>query len=323
MSDDNTHRIGWIGIGRMGFPMAERLLDAGHELHVWNRTRAKADPLAAKGAVIVGQPSDIRDVDILFTMVATAADVDQVLFADGGVINGAAGVAPRIVIDCSSIGADESAVIRERLADHGSVLLASPVSGNGKTVKVGKLSMVVSGPRDAFDAVRPYLDQIAGNGVAYVGEGELARFCKIAHNVMLGVVIQNLSEITVLAEKAGVPRHAFLEFINNSVLGSIFTRYKSPALVNLDFTTTFTPALLRKDLDLGLAAARELDVSMPVTAATREAVQAHFGAASLKPDPAAYLEKDFAALIETVALAAGMTLRSENKTVLSGLEPKK
>ena len=100
---------------------------------------------------------------------------------------------------------------------------------------------------------------------------------------MLGVVIQNLSEITVLAEKAGVPRHAFLEFINNSVLGSIFTRYKSPALVNLDFTTTFTPALLRKDLDLGLAAARELDVAMPVTAATREALQAHFGAATLKP----------------------------------------
>ena len=180
--------------------------------------------------------------------------------------------------------------------------------------------MVVSGPREAYRVVRPYLATIAGNGVAYVGEGELARFCKIAHNVLLGVVIQNLSEITVLAEKAGVPRHAFLEFINNSVLGSIFTRYKSPALVNLDFTTTFTPALLRKDLDLGLAAARELDVAMPVTAATREALQAHFGAASLKADPAAYLERDFAALIETVALAAGMTLTSENKTVPSGLE---
>jgi 3-hydroxyisobutyrate dehydrogenase len=124
----------------------------------------------------------------------------------------------------------------------------------------------------------------------------------------------------VLAEKAGVPRHAFLEFINNSVMGSIFTRYKSPALVNLDFTTTFTPTLLRKDLDLGLAAARELDVPMPVTAATREALQAHFGAATLQPDPAAYLEKDFAAVIETVALGAGMKLKSENKPVKSGLE---
>lgn len=323
MSDENTHRIGWIGIGRMGFAMAERLLEAGYGLHVWNRTRAKAEPLAAKGAVLVDRASDLRDVDVLFTMVSTAADLDEVLFGGGGVIDGATDTAPRILVDCSSIGGDESADIRRHLAKHRTALLASPVSGNGKTIKAGKLSIVASGPRDAFDAVRPYLDAIGSNGVAYVGEGELARFCKIAHNVMLGVIIQNLSEITVLAEKAGVPRHAFLEFINNSVLGSIFTRYKSPALVNLDFTTTFTPTLLKKDLDLGLAAARELDVAMPVTAATREAVQAHFGAAMLKADPAAYLAQDFAAVIETVALAAGMTLTSENKTVASGLEVKK
>ncbi len=317
--ESNTHRIGWIGIGRMGFPMAERLLDAGHEVHVWNRTRSKAEPLAEKGAVLTDLPSDLASVDILFTMVSTAADVEQVLFGESGVIDGGAAV-PRIVVDCSSIGADESADIRARIEKRGAAFLASPVSGNGKTIRVGKLSAVVSGPRDAFDVVKPYLETFAAHGVAYVGEGELARFCKIAHNVMLGVVIETLCEITVLAEKAGVPRHAFLEFINNSVLGSIFSRYKSPALVNLDFTTTFTPALLRKDLDLGLTAARELDVAMPVTAATREALQAHFGAATLKPDPAAYLEKDFAALIETVALAAGIKLTSENKPVKSGLE---
>ena len=101
--------------------------------------------------------------------------------------------------------------------------------------------------------------------MSYVGEGELSRFCKIAHNVMLGVVIQNLYEITILAQKAGVPRHAFLEFMNNGVMGSMFTRYKSNALVNLDWTTTFTPELLRKDLDLGLEAGRKLGVPMPVT----------------------------------------------------------
>jgi 3-hydroxyisobutyrate dehydrogenase len=316
----NTHRIGWIGIGRMGFPMAERLLNAGHQLSVWNRTRAKAEPLARKGATLSGSPADLSGADILFIMVSTAGDVEDVLFGEGGVFDGAVGAVPGIVVDCSSIGGDESAAIRARIEGHGTAFLASPVSGNGKTVRAGKLSTVVSGPREAYEVVRPYLATIAGNGVAYVGEGDLARFCKIAHNVFLGVVIQNLAEITVLAEKAGVPRHAFLEFINNSVLGSIFTRYKSPALVNLDFTTTFTPALLRKDLDLGLAAARDLDVAMPVTAATREALQAHFGAASLKADPAAYLERDFAALIETVALGAGMKLKSENKSVPSGLE---
>jgi 3-hydroxyisobutyrate dehydrogenase len=319
---ENTHRIGWIGIGRMGTPMVERLLKAGHKVSIFNRTRAKAEPLAAKGAAIVDRPSDLASVDILFTMVSTAADVEAVLLGRDGVIDGADKPVPRILVDCSSIGADESAGIRARVEARGAAFLAAPVSGNGKTIKAGKLSIVASGPRDVFDVVRPYLDVIAGNGVAYVGEGELSRFCKIAHNVFLGVVIQNLAEITVLAEKAGVPRHAFLEFINNSVMGSIFTRYKSPALVNLDFTTTFTPTLLKKDLDLGLSAARELGVPMPVTAATREALQTHFGAATLKPDPQAYLQADFAALIETVALGAGMTLKSENKTVPSGLEVK-
>ena len=118
----------------------------------------------------------------------------------------------------------------------------------------------------------------------------------------------------------GVPRHAFLAFLNNGVMGSMFTAYKSPALVNLDWTTTFTPELLRKDLDLGLELAREMDVPMPVTAATREVLQGHFGAAMLQKNPKEYLEKDFAALVETMALAAGMKLESENKNVPTGLE---
>jgi len=160
----------------------------------------------------------------------------------------------------------------------------------------------------------------APRGVSYVGEGELARVCKIAHNVMLGVVIENLIEITLLTNKMGVPRQAFLSFLNNSVMGSMFTAYKSPALVNLDWTTTFTPELLRKDLDLGLGLAREMDVPMPVTALTREVLQNHFGVAQLQKNPEEYLQKDFAALMETMALAAGMRLESENKPVPTGLE---
>jgi 3-hydroxyisobutyrate dehydrogenase len=166
----------------------------------------------------------------------------------------------------------------------------------------------------------PMIEAFAPHGVSYVGDGELARVCKIAHNVMLGVVIENLIEITLLTNKMGVPRHAFLAFLNNSVMGSMFTRYKSPALVNLDWTTTFTPELLRKDLDLGLELGREQDVPMPVTAAAREMLQTHFGAATLKPDAEGYLQKDFAALAETMALMAGMRLDSENKNVPTGLE---
>jgi 3-hydroxyisobutyrate dehydrogenase len=314
------HSLGWIGMGRMGYPMAERLLKAGHSVAIWNRTRAKAEPLAKAGGRIVNHPSELSGDDIVFTMVSTGKDLEQVYFGEHGLVAGASGQRPKILVDCSSIGVEQSEAIRARLKELGCEFISSPVSGNGKTVKAGKLSCVASGPKAAFDQVRPYLETFAVSGVSYVGEGELARICKIAHNVFLGVVIQNLAEITILAQKAGVPRHAFLNFMNASVLGSTFTKYKSNALVNLDLTTTFTPTLLRKDLDLGLKAARDLDVAMPVTAATREALQSHFGAATLKPDPAGYLEKDFAALIETVALAAGLKLTPENVPMPTGLE---
>ncbi|MGF1476460.1 MAG: NAD(P)-dependent oxidoreductase [Geminicoccaceae bacterium] len=315
----SVETIGWIGMGRMGYPMAERLLDAGYKVHIWNRTRAKAEPLAVHGATLVDKPRDLAAVDVLFTMVSTGADVEKVYFGDDGVLTDQSRV-PSIFVDCSSIGVEQSADIRERLAARDAQLIAAPVSGNGKCVRAGKLSSVASGPRDAFDQVEPLLQAIAGCGVSYVGEGELSRFCKIAHNVFLGVVTQNLAEITILAQKAGVPRSAFLDFMNNSVMGSIFTKYKTNAFVNLDWTTTFTPELLRKDMDLGLSAARRLEVPMPVTAATREALQAHFGAANLKDKPDDYRAKDFAALLDTVALAAGVALESEDKPMPTGLE---
>ncbi|CCE08915.1 putative 3-hydroxyisobutyrate dehydrogenase [Bradyrhizobium sp. STM 3843] len=315
-----THTLGWIGMGRMGFPMAERLLKAGHKVSIWNRTRAKAEPLAAKGGVIVDRPNDLAGCEIVFSMVSTGKDLEQVYFGEHGLVAASSGAIPKILVDCSSIGVEQSEAIAAKLKALGCEFVRAPVSGNGKCVKAGKLSSVVSGSKAAFDQIEPYLAKIAASGVSYVGEGELARICKIAHNVFLGVVIQNLAEITILAQKAGVPRHAFLDFMNASVMGSTFTKYKSNALVNLDWTTTFTPTLLRKDLDLGLAAARQLDVAMPVTAATREALQAHVGAASLQADPAGYLDKDFAALLETVALAAGLKLQPENMPMPTGLE---
>jgi 3-hydroxyisobutyrate dehydrogenase len=315
----NTQRIGWIGMGRMGYSMAERLLKAGHDVSIWNRTRAKAEPLAKIGGKIVDKPSDLAGVDMLFSIVSTGKDLMQVYFGENGAATGN-GKVPGIFVDCSTIAVEESADIRKRLGERGASFIACPVSGNAKVIKAGKLSAVASGPEAAFRTVEPMVQVFAPRGVSYVGEGELARVCKIAHNVMLGVVIENLIEITLLANKMGVPRHAFLAFMNNSVMGSMFTGYKSPALVNLDWTTTFTPELLRKDLDLGLELGREWDVPMPVTAATREVIQAHFGAATLKPNPEEYLQKDFAALLETMALMSGMKLESENKNVPTGLE---
>jgi 3-hydroxyisobutyrate dehydrogenase len=319
MAAATAPRIGWIGAGRMGLPMAELLVAVGHDVTIWNRTAAKAEPLRKLGAKVVKSAADLSGLDIVFSIVSTGKDLEEVYFGPGGVTSGKAKL-PAVFVDCSTIGVEESAAVRSRLAAAGAQYIAAPVSGNAKVILARKLSSVASGPEAAFRRVEPLIKAFAPGGVSYVGEGELARVCKIAHNVMLGVVIENLIEITLLCNKMGVPRHAFLAFLNNSAMGSMFTRYKAPALVNLDWTTTFTPELLRKDLDLGLGMAREMDVPMPITAATREVLQGHFGAAMLQKNPEEYLAKDFAALMETMALAAGMKLESENKPVPTGLE---
>jgi 3-hydroxyisobutyrate dehydrogenase-like beta-hydroxyacid dehydrogenase len=304
-----AHALGWIGTGRMGLPMAGRLAATGGRLAVYNRTRAKAEPLARYGASIVGSPADLGDCDIVFTMVSTSDDLLDVALGERGVLS-RPGRAPRILVDCSTISEEASTRLRKEAAGRGTQMLAAPVSGNGKVVKAGKLSLVVSGPKAAYDEALPWL-QALGTGVSWVGEGDLARIIKICHNVFLGVVIQSLAELTVLAEKTGVPRHAFLDFINKSVMGSTFTRYKTPALVNLDFAPTFTSALLRKDMDLGLAAARAQDVPMPLAAAAREAIQSLIGNG--------YSDEDFARLITVQARNSGLELRPENVAVDDGL----
>jgi len=301
-------RIGWIGIGRMGYAMAERLAAAGANLTVWNRTRSKAEPLAAKGARVAEHLTELADCDIVYVMVSTYDDVKEVLLGATGLLS--TGAAPRMVVECSTISLEGSAELRAALGARGVQMLAAPVSGNAKVIKAGRLSFVCSGPRAAFDAALPSLKMIAPSA-SYVGEGELSRIAKICHNVFLGVVTQSLAEITVLAQKAGMPRHTFLEFMNQSVMGSVFTRYKSPALVNLDFKVTFTPTLLRKDLDLGLDAAKHLDVPMPLASITRDQVQALIGHGMD--------DEDFAKLIVLQALASGLELAPENVPVDDGL----
>ena len=308
MANMRQHKLGWIGIGRMGYAMAERLAKAGCDITVWNRTRAKAEPLAKSGAKVADSLAALAACDIVFTMVSTGKDVKEVLFGPNGVTS--KGKAPKIVVDSTSISLEESAEVREKLGKLGVKLLAAPVSGNAKVIKAGKLTVVASGPQDAFDAVSPYFAAI-GQGVSYVGDGELSRIAKICHNVMLGVVIQNLCEITVLAERAGMKRHAFLDFLNKSVMGSMFTRYKTPALVNLDFHVTFTPELLRKDLDLGLSAGRQFGVPMPLSSATRDMVQTLIGNG--------YTDEDFSALLLLQAQAAGVELKPEHVEVGDGL----
>jgi 3-hydroxyisobutyrate dehydrogenase-like beta-hydroxyacid dehydrogenase len=304
------HTIGWIGTGRMGFPMAERLLKAGCGVTVYNRTRSKAEPLARLGATLAAAPAELARCEIVFSMVAASDDLKAVMLGANGLLT-RKGSAPKILVDSSTVSAEASQDVRAAAARLGARMLAAPVSGNGKVVKAGKLTLAVSGPRDAYDEALPYLSAI-GPGVTYVGDGEIARTVKICHNVFLAIVAQSLAEVTILAQKSGVPRHAFLDFINQSVMGSVFSRYKTPQYVNLDFAPFFTSALLRKDVELGLAAARALDVPMPLAAAVRELLQALIGNG--------FAESDFAALIEMQARGAGMKIAPENVPVSDGLE---
>jgi 3-hydroxyisobutyrate dehydrogenase-like beta-hydroxyacid dehydrogenase len=207
-----------------------------------------------------------------------------------------------VIVDSSTVSADASERVGARAAELGSMLMAAPVSGNPSAVRAGDLAVVASGPPAAMARAEPHL-VLFGASVTYVGEGESARFVKICHNLILGTIAQSLAEVLVLAERAGVSRSAFLAFLNSSVLGSTFTRYKTPALVGLDFTPTFTPELLLKDLDLGLDSAGDLEVELPLTRRVRELVEAMISAG--------YRDVDFAAMLEVQARAAGLELSPE------------
>ena len=311
MSTEPGIRLGWIGVGRMGQVLAARLLEAGQALAVYNRTREKCAPLEKLGATVVDTPADLADCDVVFTMVAGSVDVEQVVTGPDGLLS-RPGSRPRVIVDSTTISPTAAEKVRAAAAERGTAMLAAPVSGNPKVAASGRLTIVTSGPREAWLQARPYLELLARR-VTYVGDGERARLVKICHNLMLGIVAQSMAEITVLAEKGGVSRADFLEFLNDSVMGSTFTRYKSPAYVNLDFTPTFTPELLLKDFQLGFEAAREFGVPMPLAATAEQLVQ---GMVALCGN-----EVDFAALLELEARASGLELEPENVEVDDGLSP--
>jgi 3-hydroxyisobutyrate dehydrogenase len=310
MSEHSGSQVGWLGTGRMGSVLVRRLLVAGLDVAVYNRTRARAEYLAADGAKVVDEASELATAGLVFVTVGTSADLLDAILGPAGLMAGPR--APGIVIDLSTVSVEASRQVRQELAARGSELLAAPVMGNPRVAAAGRLTFAVSGSPEAAAQARPYLE-VLGASASYVGEGEIARTVKLCHNLFLGVVTQSLAEVTVLAEKAGVSRQAFLACINDSVVGSAFTRYKSPALVNLDYHATFTSVLLRKDFDLGLEAAREHEVPMPVAALVHQIVQSLVGHG--------YAEQDFATLIELQARSAGLDLISENAEVSDGLEP--
>lgn len=288
--------IGWAGTGRMGTVMAGRLLAAGRPVMVWNRTAAKAGPLAQRGALVAASLADLAArCEVVFVMVSTSADLEQVALGEDGLLRG--GGRPRILIDCSTVSEETSATVRAAAGEAGVQFLAAPVCGNPGVFADGQGSFIVSGPAGTFQAVRPDLEVIAGQ-VTYVGEQEQARLVKLAHNLYLGVMVQSLAEVVTLAEKAGTSRAAFLEFFNGSAMASPWVRRRSTELAAREYELTFTNELLRKDFDLGLAAARALEVPMPAASTVYQIIQSAIGT-GLRGE-------DFLTLYEHQARGAGL-----------------
>jgi len=287
--------LGWLGTGRMGAAMARRLIDEGESVAVWNRTKAKTAPLVARGATAVDSITDLGSCDVVFVMVSTPKDLEEVVAGPHGLLSGHQ--RPGTIVDCSTVSAATSAAVRAAATDAGVDFLAAPVSGNPHVVTEGGACIVASGPPDAYHRVHPYLEQIAKVAV-HAGEAEQSRLVKLCHNLYLGMIAQALVEVTSLAEKGGTDRAAFLEFLNGTVLASDWARKRTDDLVKRDWTPAFTTELLRKDFDLGLGAARSLEVPMPIGGAVYQLIQSAIGS-GLRDD-------DFLSLYEQQARGASL-----------------
>jgi 3-hydroxyisobutyrate dehydrogenase-like beta-hydroxyacid dehydrogenase len=293
----NGASLGWLGTGRMGAALARRLIEAGQRVTVWNRTPAKTEPLVAAGARAVGRITGLAGCDVVFITVSGPPDLEEVVAA---LLSGES--RPGVLVDCSTVSAATSARVRAEANEAGAGFLAAPVSGNPHVVAEGGACIVASGPVEVFTAVRPYLDVMTKVAV-YAGEAEQARLVKLCHNLYLGMMVQALVEVTSLAEKGGTDRAAFLEFLNGTVVSSDWVRKRAGDLVARDWTPTFTTELLRKDFDLGLAAARSLEVPMPVAASVHQLIQSAIGLG--------LRHEDFLSLYDQQARVAGLVPEPE------------
>jgi 3-hydroxyisobutyrate dehydrogenase-like beta-hydroxyacid dehydrogenase len=269
-------RVAVLGLGRMGGPIAERLEQAGHELAVWNRSPAATRPFVERGGTRLDHPRDAWDqAELAITMLADDGAVKAVTLGDDGLLSGQQSPGReqiRTLIDMSTISAATSAEIAATAARQDVSYLRAPVSGNPSVVVAGNLGIIVSGPEQEFERLTPLLRDIGPN-LFHVGSGEQARVVKLALNLMIGGTTQLLAEALVLTEQHGLERGKMLEVIAGSAIGSPYVKYKRETLLSGDYSSTFTAALLHKDLGLALDSGHDVSVPLPVTALVQQLVE--------------------------------------------------
>lgn len=288
-------RIGFVGLGVMGSRMVKRLLHAGRSVVGYNRTRAKAQWLVDLGMEWADSPRQVAEAaDVVFTMVTDTKALQAVTEGPEGIL---AGLGPgKVYVDMSTVSPAASRALAEKVRQRGAQMLDAPVSGSVVTLEEGRLSIMVGGDRDAFERVRPILQDI-GPVVTHVGGNGQAVLMKVATNLSLAVQMLAFSEGLLLAERGGIPRETAVHVLLNSVIASPMLKYRGPFVLRMPEEAWFDVNMMQKDLLLALEMGRELDVPLPTTATTNE-----YLTAARALGLAGY---DFAVLFEVLRRLAG------------------
>jgi len=288
--------LGYIGLGAMGGRMANRLIDKGHAVTGYNRTRSRAQWLIDRGMKWADSPRAVAEAaDVIFVMVTDSKSLDAVSSGPDGFLAGLG--TGKVIVDSSTVSPAVSRDVAEKVRATGADMVDAPVSGSVTTLESGKLSVMVGGKKATFDRIRPILDDI-GPKVTHVGDNGLALSLKIAHNLSLAVQMLAFSEGVLLAEKSGISREVAVDVLTHSVIGSPMVQYRGPFVLQLPDESWFDVNMMQKDLLLALEMGRRLDVPLPTTAVTNEFLTAARGMG---------LERyDFAVVFKVLAQMAGL-----------------
>ncbi|HXV09123.1 MAG TPA: NAD(P)-dependent oxidoreductase [Burkholderiales bacterium] len=289
-------QIGWIGAGRMGVPMAGFLLQAGYPVRVYSRTAASRQKLVARGATEAQSVAECaRGAEIVFCSVSDDAALREVALGPGGVL---ASLAPGAVFaETSTVSVEVSEQVAQEAARRGVAYLRLPISGNAAQAQKGELTVLVSGPLDAWNRIKPVCERFSKAQV-YLGAGEQARVMKLVVNALVYVFAQAMAEAVTLGRKAGLDWGVMLDALAQSALASPWLKVKAELMKRRDFTPTMTPPLVLKDIDLMMACARAQQVSMPLTALTRQLMQTLVGQG--------FGDEDYMAAIKLAEKQAGL-----------------